>query len=66
MADGTWSESSSILGSDYSDFEASMEGEHNERVYKSGPGNLNRQNERNLKQNARVRRGSTARGPRPP
>ena len=28
-----WSESSSISGSDYSDFEASMEAEHNERVY---------------------------------
>ena len=31
----TSSESSSITGSDYSDFEASMEGEHNGRVYKS-------------------------------
>ena len=31
----TSSESSSISGSDYSDFEASMEGEHNERVYES-------------------------------
>ena len=35
MADSTSSESSSISGSDYSDFEASMEGEHNERVYES-------------------------------
>ena len=35
MADSTLSESSSISGSDYSDFEASMEGEHNERVYES-------------------------------
>ena len=35
MADSTLSESSSISGSDCSDFEASMEGEHNERVYKS-------------------------------
>ena len=33
MADGTSRESSSISGSDYSDFEASMEGEHSERVY---------------------------------
>ena len=35
MADSTLSESSSISGSDYSDFEALMEGEHNERVYES-------------------------------
>ena len=35
IADNTLGESSSISGSDYSDFEASMEGEHNERVYKS-------------------------------
>ena len=33
MADNNSSKSSSISGSDYSDFEASMEGEHNERVY---------------------------------
>ena len=33
MADSSSSESSSISESDYSDFEASMEGEHNERVY---------------------------------
>ena len=33
MADSTSSESSSISGSDYSDFEASMKDEHNERVY---------------------------------
>ena len=33
MADGTSRESSSISGSDYSEFEASMEGEHSERVY---------------------------------
>ena len=35
MADGTSRESSSISGSDYSDFEASMEGERSERVYES-------------------------------
>ena len=35
MADSTSSESSSISGSDHSDFEASMESEHNERVYES-------------------------------
>ena len=35
MADSTSRESSSISGSDYSDFEASMEGEHSERVYES-------------------------------
>ena len=35
MADSTLSESSSISGSDYSDFEALMEGENNERVYES-------------------------------
>ena len=35
MADSTLSESSSISGSDYSDFEASMEDEHNEKVYES-------------------------------
>ena len=35
MADSTLSESNSISGSDYSDFEASMEGEHYERVYES-------------------------------
>ena len=35
MVDSTSSESSSISGSDYSDFEASMEGEHNKRVYES-------------------------------
>ena len=35
MVDNTSSESSSISGSDYSDFEASMEGEHNKRVYES-------------------------------
>ena len=33
MADSSSSESSSISGSEYSDFEVSMEGEHNERVY---------------------------------
>ena len=33
MADSTSSESSYISGSDHSDFEASMEDEHNERVY---------------------------------
>ena len=32
MADSTSSENSSISGSDYTDFEASMEAEHNERV----------------------------------
>ena len=35
MADSSSSESSSISGSDYSDFEASMEVQHNERVYES-------------------------------
>ena len=35
-------------------------------LVKSGPGNLNRQEERDLKQSARVRRGSRARAPRPP
>ena len=35
MADSTSSESSSTSGSVYSDFEASMEGERNERVYES-------------------------------
>ena len=43
------SESSSISGSEYSDFEASMEGEHNERfmnlLVKSGPRDFNRQDE---------------------
>ena len=34
-ADSASSESSSITGSDHSDFEASMEGEHNGRVYES-------------------------------
>ena len=34
MANSTSSESSSISWSDYSDFEASMESEHNGRVYK--------------------------------
>ena len=33
MADSSLSKSSSISGSDYYDFEASIEGEHNERVY---------------------------------
>ena len=33
MADSTSSESSSISGSDYSDFEASMEGDYSERGY---------------------------------
>ena len=35
MADNTLGESSSISGSDYSDFEASMEDKHNERSYES-------------------------------
>ena len=35
MAASTLSESSSISGSDHLDFEASIEGEHNERVYES-------------------------------
>ena len=35
MADSNSSKSSSISGSDYLDFEASAEGEHNERVYES-------------------------------
>ena len=35
MADSNSSERSSISGSDYSYFEASMKGEHNERVYES-------------------------------
>ena len=35
MADSTSSESSSISGSDYSYFEASMKGKHNVRVYES-------------------------------
>ena len=35
MADSTSSESSSISGSDYSDFEASMEDKHNESSYES-------------------------------
>ena len=35
MADSNSSESRSTLGSVYSDFEASMEGERNERVYES-------------------------------
>ena len=35
MADSTSSESSPISGSYYSDFEASMEREHDERVYES-------------------------------
>ncbi|RMX37484.1 hypothetical protein pdam_00024111 [Pocillopora damicornis] len=35
MADSTSSESSPISGSYYSDFEASMESEHDERVYES-------------------------------
>ena len=34
MADSCSSESSFISGSDYLDFEASMEDEHNERVHK--------------------------------
>ena len=33
MADSTSNESNSILGSDYSDFEASMEGDINDRAY---------------------------------
>ena len=33
MADSSSSESSSISGSNLSDFKASMKGEHNERVY---------------------------------
>ena len=33
MADSNSFESSSIPGSEYLDFKASMEGEHNERVY---------------------------------
>ena len=35
VVDSTSSESSSISGSDYLDCEASMEGEHNKRVYES-------------------------------
>ena len=35
IADNTLGESSSISGSDYSDFEASMEDKHNERSYES-------------------------------
>ena len=35
MADSTSSESSPFSGSYYSDFEASMESEHDERVYES-------------------------------
>ena len=35
MTDSASSGSGSISGSDYSDFEASVEGEHNERVYES-------------------------------
>ena len=46
MADSRSSESSFISRSDYLDFEASMEGEHNEKVHelllKSGPCDLNR------------------------
>ena len=34
MADNNSSKSSSISGSDYSDFEASMEGDYSERGYK--------------------------------
>ena len=41
MADSTSSESSSISGSDCSNFEASVEGEHNERVYESVSEGLN-------------------------
>lgn len=33
IVDGSSSESRSILGSDYLDFEALMKGEHNERDY---------------------------------
>ena len=35
MADSSSSESNSMSSSDYSDFEASMEGEHNGRVHES-------------------------------
>ena len=35
MADSSSSESSSISGSDYSDFETSMEVQRDERVYES-------------------------------
>ncbi|RMX56455.1 hypothetical protein pdam_00008808 [Pocillopora damicornis] len=42
MADSNSSKSSSISGSDYSDFEASMESEHNEGAYEpAGPRDLN-------------------------
>ena len=49
MADSTATESSSNSGSDFSDFEASIEDKNNERalepVGESGPGDLNRQEE---------------------
>ena len=35
MADSSSTESSSTSGSDYSDFEASIEGEDNERIYET-------------------------------
>ena len=35
MADSSSNESGSILRSDYLDFEALMEGEHNKRVYEA-------------------------------
>ena len=34
MVDSSWSERSSISGSDHSDFETSMKGENNDRAYK--------------------------------
>ena len=59
MADSTSSESSSISGSDHSDFEASMGGEHNERVVnllmKSGPGDLNRLDEPKIERKSQTR-----------
>ena len=59
MAYSSLIESSSISGSDNSDFEASMEGEGNERfmnlLVKSGPRDLNRQDEPKIERESQKR-----------
>ena len=68
MADSNSFESSSIPGSEYLDFKASMEGEHNERVtkllVKSGCRDFHSQDEPRRERESQKR--IIGRAPRPP
>ena len=69
MALSSSNKSSLISESDYSDFEASMDGENNERVMsflgESGPGCLNRQDEPKIERES-LKRMKKFVPPRPP